>query len=316
MAHFCLIIAGPTGVGKSALAESLAKTFPCDIINADVGQFYVPLSIGTAKPDWKNSDIPHHLFDTLATPCNFSVSEYRKKLLQKLHEVWDKNRIPLIVGGSSFYIRSFFFPPIEIKEEIKQKPYANQELSTALLWQKLHEVDPIRAQALDKNDRYRIMRALTLWHNYQIKPSSLKPVYMPIAPYMLIFATREKQDLYARINKRVGTMLDQGWKKEVMQLSDDWKQFVLHKKIIGYNEIMQALTNEPYNEELLKTVIQQKTRQYAKRQLIFWKSLKRDLLAEASVAEFQAFIHEMNLTLSSLDLYINEIRATINNLST
>ena len=100
-----LIVYGPTGVGKTELSLSIAKTVPSEIINIDVGQLYTPLSIGTAKPDWRSSSIPHHLFDVVDTPKNYTVAQYRTIFYQKVHEIIARGNLPIVVGGSAFYIQ-------------------------------------------------------------------------------------------------------------------------------------------------------------------------------------------------------------------
>ena len=106
-----LIISGPTASGKTNLSEKIAQEFDGEIINADVGQFYVPLSIGTAKPDWKNSPLKQHLFDIIDEPVNFNVSRYRELVFDKVNEIWAQNAIPILVGGSGFYLKSLFQAP-------------------------------------------------------------------------------------------------------------------------------------------------------------------------------------------------------------
>ena len=109
MQRFFIVIYGPTGVGKSELSEKLAQTISGEIVNADVGQFYVPLSIGTAKPDWKNSPIKSHLFDIIDQPKNLTSFEYREKFINIAEQIWKNKKIPVVVGGSTFYLLSLFF---------------------------------------------------------------------------------------------------------------------------------------------------------------------------------------------------------------
>lgn len=91
---FMLIIYGPTGVGKTDLALAIASHMPAEIINMDVGQFYTPLSIGTAKPDWKNSPVPHHFFDIINQPDNYTVNEYRAIAYKKIEEISARENCP------------------------------------------------------------------------------------------------------------------------------------------------------------------------------------------------------------------------------
>ena len=109
---FVFIVYGPTGVGKTSLVDDLAKEVSLEIINGDVGQFYKPFTIGTAKPDWKNYQTPHHLFDIIDQPKSITVAEYRKLICQKVDEVSSRGNLPVIVGGSGFYLKSLFYPPI------------------------------------------------------------------------------------------------------------------------------------------------------------------------------------------------------------
>ena len=108
---YMIIIYGPTAVGKTDAAFKIAEHISAEIINADVGQFYTPLLIGTAKPDWKKSPVPHHLFDILDEPKDLTVAQYRELLIPVLDEIWRRNNIPIIVSGSGFYLTYIFFPP-------------------------------------------------------------------------------------------------------------------------------------------------------------------------------------------------------------
>jgi tRNA dimethylallyltransferase len=309
MKRFCIIISGPTGVGKSELAESLAQECGGEIINCDVGQFYTPLSIGTAKPQWKHSIIPHHLFDIIDTPRHFSVIEYREMVEKKIEDIWARNKIPFIVGGSGFYIRSIFYSSDNYFRLTLNEDTKYELLSTTLLWEKLFKIDPLRANKIHKNDRYRIIRALNLWDELGKLPSECKPLYRPLAPCITFYITREREELYKRINERVTRMLTQGWQEEVFHLSMIWKDFIMQKKIIGYNELIDP----SYDSTTLKNLIAQRTRHYAKRQITFWKALKKDLLNEKS--RYNQY-HEVSLTFSCLDLYINEMHTKINEFAT
>lgn len=272
-----IIIYGPTGVGKTDYALGLGKDQSIEIINGDVGQFYEPLAIGTAKPCWKNETIPHHLFDVLTEPVDCTVGQYRSKVLAKVKEVWGRGNLPVIVGGSGFYIKSLFFVPVGPhcdKQEVEQ----DSLVSTQELWERLKKRDPERAQALYIQDRYRIERALALL-NKGIQPSGCVPEYQNLdADTLLIFLNRDRNELYQRINGRTQSMMDQGWLQEVEPLlGTEWEPFLIRKKLIGYNEIITYLQGDRTNQEkeYLVNVIQKKTRNYAKRQLTFWRMLEK-----------------------------------------
>lgn len=277
MKKLMIIIYGPTGVGKSDLALKLANYLSAEIVNIDVGQFYTPLSIGTAKPDWKNAPIPHHLFDIINKPVNFTVTAYRSLLLKTLNSLWQHNHLPVVTGGSGFYLRSIFFPPQEGSSSTKKVPtYPSDEN----LWKLLAEIDPARAQEIDPKDIYRIKRALDIWYSTGVKPSEYKPVYDPPASFILICLLRERKELYKRINERVVTMIEGGWIEEVKQLiGTPWEPFIREKKIIGYNEILSYLEEKKTNKSLERLIvrIQQRTRHYAKRQITFWRTFEYEL---------------------------------------
>ncbi len=121
-ASYTLIITGPTASGKTDLSLAIAREIDAEIINGDVGQFYTPLSVGTAKPDWRNQEVPHHLFDIISEPQDFSVSAYRQLVIDTAEKVWQRGRLPIIVGGSLFYIKSLFFPPMQQHASVKKQP--------------------------------------------------------------------------------------------------------------------------------------------------------------------------------------------------
>lgn len=312
MDNFFIIILGPTGVGKSELAERIAQNISGEIVNGDNGQMYGPLSIGTAKPAWKAHPIPHHLFDVIDEPKQFSVAQYRKKLLEVMESIWSRKNIPVIVGGSSFYIYSIFFPPKETEtrqEKVPEIALSNVK-SSEELWEQLFSVDNSRALKIHKNDRYRIGRALQLWENLHCEPSLLKPVFLPPKNFLIISVARERAELYKRINDRVEEMFMQGWVAEVQNLNDKWKEFLFFKKLIGYSEILDYLKN---NESLMlvKEQISRKTRNYAKSQISFWRKFKSDLLKELSVDDFNQKIEELNLTFLDVNLYIKQLSEKI-----
>lgn len=116
--NFVFIITGPTASGKTAFADQLAQLLDCEVINVDVGQFYTPLSVGTAKPDWKKFAYPCHLFDILDEPKDLTVVQYRTMVLEKVKEIQNRGRTPVLVGGSLFYIKSIFSHPISLNSMI------------------------------------------------------------------------------------------------------------------------------------------------------------------------------------------------------
>ncbi|MGE0207255.1 MAG: tRNA (adenosine(37)-N6)-dimethylallyltransferase MiaA [Candidatus Babeliales bacterium] len=304
MKQSLVIIYGPTASGKSDLACQLAAMISGEIINADVGQFYTPLSIGTAKPRWQEHSIPHHLFDILDTPTDLTVTKYRSLVSSLLEPIWQRGNVPIVVGGSGFYIMSLLFAP----SDLIQLPSPEIQKSQDSLWEKLYAVDPERAEQIHKHDKYRLQRALAVWLSSGVKPSLQKPQYEPLAPYSLFFLERKRDILYQRINERVVEMLNQGWIQEVESLDPAWYSFLATKKLIGYNAIITYLQGERTAQDYdqLCATIAQKTRNYAKRQVTFWRMLKKKLepLARAYDSVQECDMSDNN----SLELMIQKIR--------
>jgi tRNA dimethylallyltransferase len=305
---FMLIMYGPTGVGKTELALNLAQHIPAEIINMDMGQFYTPLSIGTAKPDWKNSSIPHHLFDIIHEPRNFTVSQYRALLYKKIQEVIERGNLPVVVGGSGFYLHSLLFSP---QAPTKDVDISDLYASGTNLWEKLYAIDPKRALNINKNDNYRIQRALGIWHATGILPSSYNSLYSPQADYLIVFIERDRQELKNRINQRVLEMLNCGWIEETQNLvNTNWHQFIQHKKLIGYNDIFDYLVSKKTDKDFSGMVehISAQTRQYAKRQFTFWRKLEREIKKENQYTNtYIGCLETVNVTNTDIHAYISDL---------
>jgi tRNA dimethylallyltransferase len=311
-----LIIYGPTGVGKTDLALAIAQKVPAEIVNMDVGQFYTPLSIGTAKPDWKNNPIPHHLFDIIDTPSNYTVSDYRLVTYEKIKEIIARGKLPILVGGSGFYLHSLLFINPAATQDLAsvhlpvlQQSGQNNKMQD--IWQELYEIDPVRAEAIDKSDTYRIQRALDIWHTTGKLPSSCAPIYNPEMDYSIIFVERDRQELRDRIYARVLEMLKAGWIKETEKLiGTPWEQFIRKKNLIGYTEILNYLSGEKNSDAFSRMVelISTKTCQYAKRQFTFWRKLEREIKKEKRYTGTSiGCLETVNLTNKKIHLYISKL---------
>ena len=219
-----LIVAGSTGVGKTEFVSKLAARCRAEIINADIGQMYQPLTIGTAKPDWQNELIAHHLFDVICEPKDFTIVQFRIAVSRLIKEIWSRGNMPIIVGGSTLYIKSLFFAPADLPSiENQRQCEKNQMAVKDDLWQQLFQIDPIRANQLHPNDYYRLQRALHIWKTSGILPSQCAPTYQPVATNMtLLILDRDRSELYAKIDERVYVMMKAGWVAEVAGLASEW----------------------------------------------------------------------------------------------
>jgi len=298
--HKAIIISGPTGVGKTACVDYLAHHMRIEIVNADVGQMYVPLTIGTAKPDWRSSSVPHHLFDIYDTPQDCSVRAYRDMVVDRMQDICQRGATPVIVGGSLFYIKSLFFPPAHIAEANTSDHQFHADTQT--LWNQLYAIDPDRAHAIHPHDRYRIKRALAIWYATGDKPSQYVPNFAAPSSATIAFLERDREELYTRINARVHAMLEHGWIEEVQSLDDQWIEFVQRKRIIGYYDIYLYLQDDITYDAMIDR-IQKHTRNYAKRQIAFWRSLRQHVSsAYASTQDYTGHIMALSLSEDTYDV--------------
>lgn len=294
----CLILYGPTAVGKTDISLGIAQEIDAEIINMDVGQFYTPLSIGTAKPLWKTLPITHHLFDILDKPSNFSVIEYKERVFSLLKDIWSRKKTPIIVGGSGFYLYALFFNFNSQQDQEKLSLTRDHKELYVSLWDYLNIVDPKRAACIHKNDRYRVIKALELFEGKNIQPSRAEPKFQTDFSADLVFLDRKRVELYDRINQRVSGMLSNGFLEEVGSLIDTpWEKFLLQKKLIGYNEIVDYLRNNGlFSLDTVEKLIAQRTRNYAKRQGTFWRYLCNKLSLEKTKNELMPRLHVVDMS--------------------
>ncbi len=302
-----LVVYGPTGVGKTAFVDQLAIQIPCEIINMDSGQFYEPLTIGTAKPAWRTASVPHHLFDIITTPSLPTVVAYREQVCVLIKEINQRGKLPILVGGSGFYLKSLLFPPhYKATTTVQHSQVIVTAENAERYWHQLHAIDPVRAAEINPHDPYRIQRALDIWYGLGIKPSELKPVYSPPGPYHIVYLTRDRADLHARIADRTKEMLTTGWVEEVQSLPSEWIAWIKEKKIIGYLSVHNYLEGLISRQQMEMDIVHQ-TRQYAKRQETFWRMLKKEIGSVDDASK----ITELNLTSADIHLYIMKLSKSV-----
>lgn len=276
-----LIIGGPTATGKTEISYLVAKKLNGEIISADSRQFYKEINIGTDKPPvWMREEIPHHFVDFLSIKDEFDVFEYIKISYKKVKEILEKKKIPIIVGGSGFYIRylikGLFVLPEELKEKQKEIRNLLEKEKTEILYERLKEIDPEIIKKIHPNDRFRIRRALEIFYltkktisYWQKKKSEISLENIGKIFYFILF--RERGILYERIKKRIEEMFENGWIKEVKKLKEEGFENEIKKKApIGYKEIIDFLDGN-YDFEKLKEVIFKRTKEYARKQITWFK---------------------------------------------
>ena len=266
-----LVIVGPTASGKSDLAVRLAKKFKGEIISADSRQVYKGLDIGTGKiTRAEMKGVPHHLLDVADPKEQFTVSRYKEMAEEERHFIESRNRLPIIVGGTGFYIDALTgkaaFPEVPPNKELREKLL---EKSNDTLFKMLEKKDPKRAKTIDPNNKVRLVRALEI-----IQALGKVPTIKRVVDNNFIFIGLKPEDLDKRIHDRLIKRFD-GMIREGK---------VLHKKGLSYkrmNElgleykfIAMHLENKLSKEEMLEK-LETAIRQYAKRQMTWFKSNKK-----------------------------------------
>lgn len=273
---YLVVIAGPTGVGKTALALKLAKHFDSKILSADSRQFYREMNIGTAKPTpFELKEAEHFFINSLSIHDNYSIGDFERDAIKKLSELFEEHQIVFLVGGSGLYINAVLYGVDEFeevskatKEKVKQD-YDEKGLSW--LQEQIQELDPDYFATVDVNNPQRLQRALEVCIETGKPYSSFLSQHNKQRDFetIKILINTDREVLYERINKRVDTMIKEGLIEEV-------KQLLPHKHLnslntVGYKELFAHFEGEM---DLPKAIdlIKQKTRNYAKRQLTWFNN--------------------------------------------
>ena len=275
-----IIILGPTATGKTNLSINLAKILDTEIINADSMYIYDELNIGTAKPSKDEmQNITHHLIGHVSATYSYNVSQYREDAKKIIANLIAKKKLPIIVGGTGFYIDSlisnYSYGDAIRNDDIRNE--LNQQLDTLgneYLYNKLNDLDPISASKLHLNDSKRIIRALEIIMTTGNKKSEIKNLEESILKNPLIIGLNiPREILYERINSRVDSMIKNGLLEEVKYLYNDLNlspEFHQSMKGIGYKELIEYLNNE-CSLDFAIDKIKQHSRNYAKRQITWFK---------------------------------------------
>ncbi|MBE5960266.1 MAG: tRNA (adenosine(37)-N6)-dimethylallyltransferase MiaA [Lachnospiraceae bacterium] len=280
-----IVLTGPTSVGKTKLSIALAKAVNGEIISADSMQVYHHMDIGTAKITKEEMDgVNHYLVDQYEPDEEFNVVEFQKEAKKAIEEIYAKGKIPLIVGGTGFYIQAVL-NDIDFTENEQDTTYrreleelANKE-GAGVLHQMLREVDEESAEAIHENNVKKVIRALEFFkmtgepiskHNVEQRAKK--------SPYQFMyFVLDQKRDvLYANIDKRVDIMMENGLLEEVKRLKEmGYDRSLVSMQGIGYKEILAYLEGECSLEEAVY-IIKRDTRHFAKRQMT-WFRRERDV---------------------------------------
>ena len=258
-------IVGATGSGKTYLSNILAKKFNGEIINTDASSFRKRLDIGTAKVKQKEMFVKHHLIDFLNPIEDYSINNFQKDCRGKIQSLNKQNKTIFLVGGSMLYLNSVIYDYQFSKVKRDKKKYL--EYSNEELYEYLLELDPSLKDKYHPNNRRRIERAIDLIEDDSLKKQQTESKFYDT---LIIFLNPERKDLYERINNRVDEMIEQGWIEEVKALKEDGINLSLVKEI-GYKELDCYLDGKISLDDA-KKIIAQKTRNYAKRQITWYRN--------------------------------------------
>ena len=271
-----IVVSGPTASGKSELAVKLAKKFNGEIISADSRQVYKGMNIGTGKITKKEMQgIPHYLLDVASPKRRFTVAQYRNLALKAINKIFRKDKIPILCGGTGFYIRAVVDGIVipEVKPDWRLRSNLNK-LSAAELYQKLKKLDPKRAKTIERKNKRRLIRAIEIVIKTKKPVPALKKNPLPY-PVLMIGIKKEKKELSSLIRRRLLRRLKRGMIAEVKKLKKSglsWKR--LEEFGLEYRWVARFLQKKLNYQEMLKK-LQKDIEHFAKRQMTWFKKEKR-----------------------------------------
>ena len=284
MRNKIVVICGPTASGKTALSIALAKAFDGEVVSADSMQIYRRMDIGTAKPSLEERDgVPHYMLDVADPGEPYSVARYAKEAGEWVEDILARGKLPIVCGGTGLYIdgllRGAEFQPSGADNGLREQLEGEWDThGPEHMMARLAAVDPESAARLHLSDKRRILRALEVYlatgetitvHNARTK--AIPPRYDAV---MIGLNTEPRQILYDRIDRRVGVMLEQGLLKEVRDLLEDGLLEGTAAQAIGYKELLAHFRGE-ITLDAAADLIRQKSRNYAKRQLTWFRRDER-----------------------------------------
>lgn len=289
-----LVILGPTGVGKTKVSLEVADKLHGEIICADSRQIYRFMDIGTAKPEpEERRRIVHHLIDIVDPDEKFTVADFAREAKKIITDLMARKKQPVVVGGTGLYMRAltkgFFKGPgadTRVREKLKKQA---KEKGKAFLHKKLGEIDPKAANKIHPNNLIRVIRALEVYELTGVPISQLQKngdYQKKEFDFVKIGLNVKREKLYENIEKRVDQMINQGLLKEVRKLKElGYSEDLAPLKTLGYKELFSYLKGDLCLPEAVD-MIKKNTRNYAKRQLTWFKK-------EEDIAWFDAETREM-----------------------
>ncbi|MBM3199247.1 MAG: tRNA (adenosine(37)-N6)-dimethylallyltransferase MiaA [Chlamydiae bacterium] len=275
-----LVLSGPTAVGKTALSLQIAKAIGGEIISADSMQVYKGMDIGTAKPSIvEQQEVPHHLLDIRNVRESFNVVDFWKEASEAVEEVFARGHIPILVGGTGFYLHAFLYgppggPPSDagLRRQLEE---TLEQQGSAFLFAELSRLDPEYARSVSLRDTHKVIRALEIIALSGKKVSSFaKQTNRQPYEARCWFLYRPKEILYERIHERCDEMIRQGFLYEVEALhKEGLADNPCTSMAIGYRQALEFLSSPRSHEDMEHFVycFKQASRRYAKRQFTWFR---------------------------------------------
>lgn len=275
-----IVITGPTGSGKTAIALELAGSYPLEAVSADSMQVYRHMDIATAKPSPEELFVlPHHLIDVVDPDEEFNAGMFICRARDAIHGIFSRKRIPLVVGGTGLYIKALVYglapaPPRSNKVRTGLRALADEK-GNAFLWQILHRLDPETARKIGMNDRVRSIRALEIVFLTGKRASGFhKEHAFAQACYdaRIVCVMPDRTRLYENIDRRVDRMVESGLIEETQRLLGlGFGPALRSMRTLAYKHVIEHLESRISLDEAI-SLIRRDTRRYAKRQITWMKS--------------------------------------------
>ncbi|WP_018344803.1 tRNA (adenosine(37)-N6)-dimethylallyltransferase MiaA [Cytophaga aurantiaca] len=292
---YLIVIVGPTAVGKTALSIEVAKRYKTAVLSADSRQIFKELNIGTAKASLEEQDgVPHYFVDSLSIEEPFNAGMFEREGLTLLDSLFEQHDVVVLCGGTGLYVKALL-------EGMDELPETDPELRAALneefeqrglevMQEELKRIDPITYDQIDLQNPLRVFRGIEVYRQTGTPLSAYKTGEKKERPFtaIKIGLTMDREELYARIDKRMDLMLAAG-------LEEEAQRFIAYKHVnalqtVGYSEIYGYMDGLYDREEMIR-LLKRNSRRYAKRQLTwFTKDTEIHWFHPAAVGEIEAFI--------------------------
>ena len=290
-----IVISGATGVGKTDLSIKLAKRLNADIISADASQVYKFLDIGTAKvTEDEMQGIKHYMIDVVEPDEDYSVGDFEVEVNKILHEKEENAENIILVGGTGLYIRAITdgFSDLPTKDEKIRKDLEKKSLEE--LQEILKGLDLQAYNEIDLNNKLRLVRAIEVCKITGGKFSELrvKNIKKNNYNFLKVFLTRNREELYERINKRVDIMIQKGLVEEAKKVYNNYEDSLYKISAIGYKELFNYFDGKVSLEEAIED-IKRESRRYAKRQMTWFRKEKDYLIYNLSEISEKEIIEDI-----------------------